>query len=177
MYCICTLLRGGMYWEIRPPRKRDFPRAGILYPKAREIAEGCKIPPLGKSPDSRGIYFPMHPDSRQCSVILSALFSTQSILPDTWSRVEWGCTISHHYKGSFDLSTVNTTILQGCTSWYIPRDGLLIREWPNTALSWDALGCTMYIPSDLKISLGTFLGSREIYWLSGMHNLIHPSSW
>ena len=47
MYCICTLPRGGMYWEIRPPRKRDFPRAGILYPKAREIKEGCKIPPRG----------------------------------------------------------------------------------------------------------------------------------
>ena len=39
-------------------------------------------------------------------------------------------------------------VLQGCISWYIPRDGLMFREWLYTASSQDVLGCTMY-----KISL------------------------
>ena len=67
-----------------PRGPRDFPRAGILHPEAREIsrgrspreisrAEGCKIPARGKSQGPRGMYFPMHPDSRQCTSILSAL--------------------------------------------------------------------------------------------------------
>ena len=67
-----------------PRGPRDFPRAGILHPEAREIArgrspraisraEGCKIPARGKSRGPRGMYFPMHPDSRQCTSILSAL--------------------------------------------------------------------------------------------------------
>ena len=59
-YCIRTLPRGGMYWEIHPPR-------------AISRAEGCKIPARGKSRGPRGMYFPMHPDSRQCTSILSAL--------------------------------------------------------------------------------------------------------
>ena len=29
-----------MYWEIHPLGPRDFPRARILHPKAREIARG-----------------------------------------------------------------------------------------------------------------------------------------
>ena len=32
--------------------------------------------------------------------------------------------------------------LQEYISWYIPRDGLMMREWPYTASSRDALGCT-----------------------------------
>ena len=60
MDCIRTLPRGGMYWEIHPPRPERFP-------------EGCKIPARGKSRGPRGMYFPMHPDSRQCTSILSAL--------------------------------------------------------------------------------------------------------
>ena len=83
-YCIRTLPRGGMYWEIHPRGPRDFPRAWILHPEAREIsrgrspreisrAEGCKIHARGKSRGPRGMYFPMHPDSRQCTSILSAL--------------------------------------------------------------------------------------------------------
>ena len=67
-----------------PRGPRDFPRAGILHPEAREIsrgrspreisrAEGCKIHARGKSRGPRGMYFPMHPDSRQCTSILSAL--------------------------------------------------------------------------------------------------------
>ena len=54
------------------------------YPEAQEMsrgrsprdisrAEGCKIPARGKSRGPRGMCFPMHPDSRQCTSILSAL--------------------------------------------------------------------------------------------------------
>ena len=67
-----------------PRGPRDFPRAGILHPGAREIsrgrspreisrAEGCKIHARGKSRGPRGMYFPMHPSSRQCTSILSSL--------------------------------------------------------------------------------------------------------
>ena len=65
----------GKYTHLGP---RDFPRAGILHPSALEIAlglrpraisraSGCKIPALGKSLGPRGVYFPIHPSSRQCS--------------------------------------------------------------------------------------------------------------
>ena len=50
--CIRTLPRGGMYWVVHPRRPRDFPR---------EISR------------SEGLYNPMHPDSRQCTAILSSL--------------------------------------------------------------------------------------------------------
>ena len=42
-------------------------------PEDREIFEGCKIPARGKSQGWRGMYFPIHSDSRQCTAILSAL--------------------------------------------------------------------------------------------------------
>ena len=59
-----------MHWEIHPPRPlrfpsggdfaplgpRDFPQAGILHPSA-----------LGKSLGPQGMYFPIHPSSRQCT--------------------------------------------------------------------------------------------------------------
>ena len=65
----------GKYTHLGP---RDFPRAGILHPSALEIAlglrpraisraSGCKIPALGKSLGPRGVYFPIHPSSRQCT--------------------------------------------------------------------------------------------------------------
>ena len=61
----------GKYTHLGP---RDFPRVGILHPSALEIAlglrpraSGCKIPALGKSLGPRGVYFPMHPSSRQCT--------------------------------------------------------------------------------------------------------------
>ena len=48
---------------------------------------------------------------------------------------------------------------QGCISWHIPEDGLMIREWPYTASNQDALGCTppptSRFPSALEMSLGT----------------------
>ena len=65
----------GKYIHLGP---RDFPRVGILHPSALEIAlglrpraisraSGCKIPALGKSLGPRGVYFPIHPSSRQCT--------------------------------------------------------------------------------------------------------------
>ena len=82
----------GKYTHLGP---RDFPRVGILHPSALEIAlglrpraisraSGCKIPALGKSLGPRGVYFPIHPSSRQCT--------------DTFF---------HHYQGSIDFNTVN----------------------------------------------------------------------
>ena len=68
----------GCIGKYTPRGPRDFPRAGTLHPEAREIArgrspkaisraEGCKIPALGKSLGPRGVYFPIHPSSRQCT--------------------------------------------------------------------------------------------------------------
>ena len=58
--------------------------------------------------------------------------------------------------------------LQGCISWYIPRDGLMMREWPYTASNRDELGCTSpptsRCPSDFALrtsfGLGKSLGRR-----------------
>ena len=82
----------GKYTHLGP---RDFPRVGILHPSALEIAlglrpraisraSGCKIPALGKSLGPRGVYFSIHPSSRQCT--------------DTFF---------HHYQGSIDFNIVN----------------------------------------------------------------------
>ena len=38
-----------------------------LRPRAISRASGCKIPALGKSLGPQGIYFPIHPSSRQCT--------------------------------------------------------------------------------------------------------------
>ena len=43
---------------------------------------------------------------------------------------------------------------------YIRRDGLMMREWPYTALNRDALGCTR-CPSGHLSGLGKSLGRRE----------------
>ena len=47
----------GKYTHLGP---RDFPRVGILHPSA-----------LGKSLGPRGVYFPIHPSSGQCTDIIS----------------------------------------------------------------------------------------------------------
>ena len=71
----------GKYIHLGP---RDFPRVGILHPSALEIAlglrpraisraSGCKIPALGKSLGPRGVYFPIHPSSRQCTDTMSTV--------------------------------------------------------------------------------------------------------
>ena len=59
--------------------------------------------------------------------------------------------------------------LHWCISWYIPRDGLMMREWPYTASNRDELGCTSpptsRFPSALEMSLG--LRPRDISRASG----------
>ena len=42
-----------------------------LRPRAMSRASGCKIPALGKSLGPRGVYFPIHPSSRQCTDTIS----------------------------------------------------------------------------------------------------------
>ena len=75
----------GKYTHLGP---RDFPRVGILHPSALEIAlglrpraisraSGCKIPALGKSLGPRGVYFPIHPSSRQCTDTTSFMILRQ----------------------------------------------------------------------------------------------------
>ena len=59
-------LESGCIGKYIPLGPRDCPRA-------ISRASGCKIPALGKSLGPRGMYFPIHPDSRQCTSILSAL--------------------------------------------------------------------------------------------------------
>ena len=49
-------LESGCIGKYTPLGPRDFPRAGILHPSA-----------LGKSLRPRGVYFPIHPSSRQCT--------------------------------------------------------------------------------------------------------------
>ena len=44
----------------------------------------------------------------------------------------------------------------------------MMRGWPYTASSRDALGCTMYIPSNLKI----FLGPRDVPRASPLGHLL-----
>ena len=50
----------GCFGKYNPRAPRDFPRA-----------EGCKILALGKSLGPRGVYFPIHPSSRQCTDTMS----------------------------------------------------------------------------------------------------------
>ena len=57
--------------ENTPPEAREIARG--RSPRAISRAEGCKIPAQGKSRGPRGVYFPIHPDSRQCTDILSSL--------------------------------------------------------------------------------------------------------
>ena len=79
-------LESGCIGKYIPLGPRDFPRAWILHPSALEIslglrpreisrASGCKIPALGKSLGPRGMYFPIHPSSRQCTYTMFMLLS------------------------------------------------------------------------------------------------------
>ena len=53
------------------PEDRDFPRAPSRLSSGN--FSRCKIHDRGKSQGLKEMYFPMHPDSRQCRAILSAL--------------------------------------------------------------------------------------------------------
>ena len=55
------------------PEAQEISQGRGFCPRAISRAEGCKIPTQGKSRGPRWVYFPMHPDSRQCTDILSAL--------------------------------------------------------------------------------------------------------
>ena len=79
-------LESGCIGKYIPLGPRDFPRAWILHPSALEIslglrpreisrASGCKIHALGKSLGPRGMYFPIHPSSRQCTDTIYAAAS------------------------------------------------------------------------------------------------------
>ena len=115
---------------------RDFPRVGILHPSALEIAlglrpraisraSGCKIPALGKSLGPRGVYFPIHPSSRQCTdtIFKQAAQIWISLIPDTqnthwfWKQIECGSGIEKYFKfGSgigADLSCLYTVQCTG----------------------------------------------------------------
>ena len=63
-----------MHWVIHPPRTRKYPKGGDFAPqgprdcpRAISRAEGYKILALGKSLGPRGMYFPIHPSSGQCT--------------------------------------------------------------------------------------------------------------
>ena len=61
------------------------------------------------------------------------------------------------------LSTLSMLIaLHGCISGYIPRGGLIMREWQCTSLSWDVLGYTSLRPWDFLWTspCGNLLGLR-----------------
>ena len=50
--------------RLMPGEGRSF---ASLEPRAVSRASGCKTPSRGKSLGPRGMYFPIHPSSRQCS--------------------------------------------------------------------------------------------------------------
>ena len=113
-------LESGCIGKYIPLGPWDFPRAGILHPSALEIslglrpreisrASGCKIPALGKSLGPRGMYFPIHPSSRQCTYTILIITSHQ---------------VKYHQKWE---SLVLTNL--GCTS-------LSVRNNPQAALIW-----------------------------------------
>ena len=58
--------KNNLIW-VRTHFKYFDPRFGGIRPRAISRASGCKIPALGKSPGPRGMYFPIHPSSRQCT--------------------------------------------------------------------------------------------------------------
>ena len=85
------------------------------------------------------------------------------------SRGRRGCTTHSLIIGRevLILTLYILLALQGCISWYIPRDGLMMREWPYTASNRDELGCTSPLTSRYPLALEMSLGlrPREISWL------------
>ena len=94
----------GKYTHLGP---RDFPRVGILHPSALEIAlglrpraisraSGCKIPALGKSLGPRGVYFPIHPSSRQCTDTIYP-WSHSTHLGAVWENLKRGRMVGYTF--------------------------------------------------------------------------------
>ena len=123
------------------------------------------------------------PEGTQClqsiQVILpqiQILAHVQWTLSIAWfempERIKWQSRTSHSLiigREVLILTLYVLLTLQGCISWYIPRDGLMMREWPYTASNRDELGCTSpptsRFPSALEMSLG--LRPRDISRASG----------
>ena len=71
----CTA-REGMYWVVHPRRPRDFPRPKKC-PKGE--ARGTSRGPR-EILRSEGMCNPIHPDSRQCTAILSSFINTKGYI-------------------------------------------------------------------------------------------------
>ena len=72
--------------EKYPPRPSRFPSGGNFAPlgprdcpRAISRASGCKIPALGKSLGPRGVYFSIHPSSRQCTDTICTMIRLSTI--------------------------------------------------------------------------------------------------
>ena len=91
-------LESGCIGKYTPLGPRDFPCARNFAPpgprdcpRAISRASGCKIPALGKSLGPRGVYFPIHPSSRQCTDTLNTRTSFTFIFFgwDFWHIKYW----------------------------------------------------------------------------------------
>ena len=74
----CTLPRGGMYWAVYPRRPRDFLRPERRPKSPRDISTLQDL-------EVGGDVQPIHPNSRQCTAILSSLIHP------------WGCINKYTY--------------------------------------------------------------------------------
>ena len=90
------------------PQNQYFP-ANSRGPRDCPRASGCKIPALGKSLGPRGVYFPIHPSSRQCTDTLSILamcsLHRAAVKPPIVSSPRPVCC----KRSGFDLAQVMTT--------------------------------------------------------------------
>ena len=83
----------GKYTHLGP---RDFPRVGILHPSALA---------LGKSLGPRGVHFPIHPSSRQCTDTMLQIThnSTQLLCLFIWSEERLQLEVILHFNVFFLL--------------------------------------------------------------------------
>ena len=104
-----------MHWEIHPPRPSRFPSGGDSLgprdcPRAISRASGCKIPALVKSLGHRGMYFPIHPSSQQCTDTIIIPISIVSIsIQKIWSKLSivcYACVSSYLDAGCHDAAKV-----------------------------------------------------------------------
>ena len=147
-----------MHWKIHPPRPSRFPKGGDFAPlgprdcpRAISRASGCKIPALGKSLGPRGVYFPIHPSSRQCT---DTLYNSQSI------RLQWWYTdniLQHNvmYHTTHSQVHCNYDIMIQCNGdviiqcnvgynsqfitlhwWYYTMQCRIQQWWYDNAMQW-----------------------------------------
>ena len=85
-----------------------------------------------------------------------------------WSGSVFSCdsnpwklrTFPEHWREVLILTLPILNTPEGCISWYIPRDGLMIREWPYTARSRDISGRTSPSTSRFPLALEKYLGRQ-----------------